>query len=91
MIESKLRPNGEFKFKLWIYGFYVIEAPKEMLRYSFSKGERADRVRWEMVSHYQTLSEDFILDFADRVNWKEISYYQTLSEEFIREFADRVH
>ena len=46
---------------------------------------------WSLLCKNETLSEDFIREFADRVDWAYISYYQTLSEDFIREFADRVN
>ena len=47
-------------------------------------------VNWYNISRNQTLSENFIREFADKVNWYSISKYQILSESFIREFADRL-
>jgi len=46
-----------------------------------------DRVYWNWISMYQTLSESFIREFQDRVNWYCISQYQTLTEEFIFEMT----
>ncbi len=53
--------------------------------------EECDKINWEMLSGYQTLSEDFIREFEDKVDWFEISIHQKLSEDFIREFEDRVY
>jgi hypothetical protein len=52
--------------------------------------EFKDKVDWDWISAYQTLSEDFIREFKDKVYWYNISYYQKLSENFIREFQDKV-
>ncbi len=45
---------------------------------------------WKAVCSRQTLTEDFIEEFADKVDWHEISINQTLSEDFIRKFALKV-
>jgi hypothetical protein len=50
----------------------------------------ADKVEWEAVSQYQTLSEEFIRQFKDKVDWKKISRQQNLSEKFLIEFKDKV-
>ncbi len=45
---------------------------------------------WHRVSFGQTLSEEFIREFAGRVRWQSISGHQRVSEAFIREFQDRL-
>ena len=45
---------------------------------------------WNRISRYNTLSEEFIEEFADKVNWSTISYAQTLSEDFIRKFQHKM-
>src|SRR5574344_2680918 len=53
--------------------------------------DNKDKVDWNIISRYQSLSEDFIREFKDLVDWKCISRYQSLSEDFIREFKDKVN
>jgi hypothetical protein len=31
----------------------------------------SDRVDWDAVSEYQTLSEDFLREFQNKVNWEK--------------------
>lgn len=40
---------------------------------------------WSDVSKYQTLSEQFIHDFASDVDWEDILLYQSLSGKFFFE------
>lgn len=40
---------------------------------------------WSIISQYQTLSEQFIHDFANYVNWEDILLYQSLSGKFFLE------
>ena len=53
--------------------------------------EFSDKIDWEVVSHYRTLSEQLIRDFQDKVDWKKISRHQIISEQFIREFQEKVN
>jgi hypothetical protein len=50
----------------------------------------SDRINWEAVSQYQTLSEEFIRDFQDKVDWKKNSLHQNLPESFLIEFKDKI-
>ena len=43
-----------------------------------------DLVKWEYISRFQKLSENFIQEHKDLVNWDIISYSQKLSENFIK-------
>ena len=52
--------------------------------------EFANKVNWNHVFHYQTLSENFIEEFENNIDWWYVSQYQTLSESFIRKHADKV-
>ena len=52
--------------------------------------ENKNKVKWDVVSKYQKLSEDFIREFQDKVDWDSISTDQKLSEDFIREFKDKI-
>ena len=50
-----------------------------------------DKVDWELISKYQTLSENFYCEFKDKINWLHISQrhvlkIQELSDGFIDEF-----
>jgi len=65
-----------------INNFNYVNAPEEMLRYLFSKGLSADRVNWTAISMYQTLSDDFIREFANDVYWKIISDNALESEDY---------
>ncbi|HNW65784.1 MAG TPA: hypothetical protein PKO10_01065 [Aliarcobacter cryaerophilus] len=49
------------------------------------------KIKWDCISKYQKLSEEFIREFADKVDWYNVSAYQKLSESFIREFANKVY
>ena len=42
-----------------------------------------DEKLWHLISIYQPLSEDFILEMRDRVSWVHVTYNQGLSETFI--------
>ena len=53
--------------------------------------ENKNKVKWDVISKCQKLSENLIREFSDRVDWVSISIYQKLSEDFIREFKDRVY
>lgn len=46
--------------------------------------------KWENISHYQKLSEDFIRMYSDKLDWEDICIYQKLSESFIDEFSHKV-
>jgi hypothetical protein len=48
--------------------------------------QHQDKVNWEYVSHFQTLTEAFIREFAHKVDWYWIAESQRLSEAFIYEF-----
>ena len=48
----------------------------------------SNKINWEAVSQYQTLSEDFIRDFQDKVDWIKIFRYQHLSQSFLVEFQE---
>ena len=52
---------------------------------------RITKYDWNWISRYNTLSEEFIEEFADKVNWYCISVHQKLSESFIRKHADKVN
>jgi hypothetical protein len=41
----------------------------------------SDRVDWDAVSEYQTLSEDFVREFQNKVNREKIKPYQDKMEE----------
>ena len=47
--------------------------------------EFADRVDWELIYEYQSLSGEFIREFANRVDWNEFER-QKLNRDFIQEF-----
>ena len=49
------------------------------------------KINWNEISHYVSLSEDFMREHSDKLNWNLISEFQKLSEEFIREFHDKVN
>ena len=45
----------------------------------------------EILSSYQTLSENFISRHQNSlIDWIAVSYHQNLSEDFIKEFQDKV-
>ena len=44
-----------------------------------------DKVWWDDISGYQTLSEDFIREFKDNMSWYWIARHQTVSDDFMRE------
>ncbi len=46
---------------------------------------------WVVISEQQTLSENFMREFASFLDWEEISKKQVLSEEFITEFKELLH
>ena len=46
--------------------------------------------RYDDISQYQTLSEDFIREFKDKVDWIKISEHKKISGSFIREFQNKV-
>ncbi len=37
-----------------------------------------DKINWELVSQYQSLSETFIEKYANKLDWIYIAEYQTL-------------
>ena len=49
-----------------------------------------DRVIWNEVCQYQTLSQSFIRKFKDRVNWPAISANQKIDLSFVCEFKHRL-
>lgn len=57
---------------------------------NFDETNWMDRVYWTYISRHQSLSEDFIREFADRADWYWISHNQFISEDFIRQFSGRV-
>jgi hypothetical protein len=42
-----------------------------------------DPAAWEVLSRYQFLSEQFILDFSNNVDWDYVALYQNVSSKFI--------
>ena len=61
------------------------------IKLNCSVEECKDKVNWNCISGYQTLSEPFIREFKDKVNWFYIFKYQTLSQPFIKEFKNEVN
>lgn len=52
--------------------------------------EQYDNDIWSVISKYQTLSEDFIIEFKDKVDWYDISGKQKFSEEFALKFHNEL-
>src|SRR5574344_2919093 len=50
--------------------------------------EGCDNVKWNNISKYQKLSEEFIEKHKDKLNWDKISEYQKLREPFIEKYKD---
>ena len=46
---------------------------------------------WDVISVYQTLSEQFMREFKNKVNWEGVSAHQELSDDFVLEFKDRLN
>ena len=63
----------------------------QLTEYQIRNRIKDGTISWHHISEYQTLSEDFIREYADNVTWEYISAYQILSESFLREFADKVY
>lgn len=70
------------------YFFEQIKLSENFIRRNY---ETLDEKHWSLVSHSQTLSENFIQKFQDKVDWDLICEKQTLSEPFIRKFQDKVN
>ena len=49
-----------------------------------------DKVNWNLISCFKSLSEKFIEKHADKVVWYEISFSQKLSEAFIEKYTDKM-
>jgi hypothetical protein len=49
-----------------------------------------DKIDWNFISAYETLSEDFVREFAEYLDWKLVSGYQKLSHGFVQEMSDRI-
>lgn len=49
-----------------------------------STRKKTNKVDWDYISSFQTLSEDFIEKHSKDVNWKFIFQYQNVSKEFRR-------
>lgn len=45
---------------------------------------------WSDISEYQTLSEQFMEDFANHINWRLCSIHQKMSESFIEKWKNKV-
>ena len=47
--------------------------------------------KWEIVSYYQKLSEDFMEKFADTLNWNYLSQKQVMSRDFMIKHFDKIN
>ncbi len=59
---------------------------KDFIQNIIKEFDNLDKIDWYTISHYQTLSEEFIEKFRDKLNWDCISRFQRLSEEFIEKY-----
>lgn len=49
-----------------------------------------DNIKWDVISYYSELSEEFMKEYKDFINWKNASMMQYMSESFIIEMKDYV-
>lgn len=63
---------------------------KQVLTEEFM-AENKDRIDWEVVSEWQTLSSDFILKYHMFLNFDTISIYQHLTHEIYDTFSDKLN
>jgi hypothetical protein len=88
VIEAVLASKKKDEFN-WHGALVNVKMSEEFIEKHADDIEKANK--WELVSYYQKLSEEFMMKWAKKMNWNYVSQRQKLSDKFIRENLSKLN